>query len=54
MNDSTESLEEDVQTEDVPDETFVVSDIQTVLVGIVSDTWTASDSPKHTNNTTKQ
>ena len=35
MNDNTEPLEEDVQTEDVLDETFVVSDIQTVLVSIV-------------------
>ena len=35
MNDNTEPLEEDVQTEDVLDETFVVWDIQTVLVSIV-------------------
>ena len=55
MNNDTELLEEDVQTEDVLDETFVMSDIKTVAVSIAENRSTASDSPKHTlpNNKTK-
>ena len=34
MNDNAEPLVEDVQTEDVFDETFTMSNIQTVLLSI--------------------
>ena len=55
MNGNSEPLEEDVQTEDVHDETFVMSDIQTVPVSTAENISTVSDSPKHTlrNNKTK-
>ena len=55
MNDNAEPLEEDVQTADVLDETFVMSDIETVLVSIAENILTASYSRKHTlpNNKTE-
>ena len=53
MNGSAEPLEEDVQTEDVLDETFVISDMQTVPGSIAEIISTASDSPKHTEEMQK-
>ena len=53
MNDNAEPLEEDVQTEDVLDGTFMMSDIRTVPVSIAENILTASDSPKHTLSNNK-
>ena len=48
MNDNAEPLVEDVQTEDVFDETFTMSNIQTLLVSIAENISTLNDSPKDT------
>ena len=48
MNDKNEPLEDDVQTEDVLDETFLKSDMQTDPVSIAENISTARDSPKYT------
>ena len=48
MNDNAEPLVEDVQTEDVFDETFTMSNIQTLLVSIAENISTSNDSPKDT------
>ena len=48
MNDNAEPLVEDVQTEDVFDETFTMSNIQTVLLSIAENISTSNDSPKDT------
>ena len=48
MNDNAKLLEEDIQTIDVLDETFVMSDLQTVPVSIADNISVASVLPKHT------
>ena len=48
MNDNAGPLVEDVQTEDVFDETFTMSNIQTVLLSIAENISTSNDSPKDT------
>ena len=48
MNDNAKPLEEDIQTIDVLDETFVMSDLQTVPVSIADNISVASVLPKHT------
>ena len=48
MNDNAGPLVEDVQTEDVFDETFTMSNIQTLLVSIAENISTSNDSPKDT------
>ena len=48
MNDKNEPLEDDVQTEDVLDETFLKSGMQTDPVSIAENISTARDSPKYT------
>ena len=48
MNDDAKPLEEDIQTVDVLDETFVMSDLQTVPVSIADNISVASVLPKHT------
>ena len=54
MNGNAEALEQDIQI-DVLDETFLMSDIQTIPVSMAENISTASHSPKHTlpNNKTK-
>ena len=48
MNDNAKPLEEDIQTVDVLDETFVMSNLQTVPVSIADNISVASVLPKHT------
>ena len=48
MNDNAVPLVEDVQTEDVFNETFTISNIQTVLLSIAENISTSNDLPKDT------
>ena len=48
MNDNAVPLVEDVQTKDVFNETFTMSNIQTVLLSIAENISTSNDSPKDT------
>ena len=54
MNDNAKPLEEDIQTVDVLDETFVMSNLQTVPVSIADNISVASVLPKHTLHNKKK